>query len=276
MVGLVQLEHDVVADVDHVVDRALTGREQAIRHPRRARSHTYSRQHDGGEARRTHRRRRCRPARGARPRRPRSSARARRTAGRATPRGRGPHRGARDNRGGCASRRRRRRRRRRGRWRRRTARRPSPSSGSTMIPEWSLPTPNSCAEHSMPSDGMPRIAARREHPSVRQRRPDGGERHQVAGREVERAAPHVVLDAVTGVDPHPVHLGRVGMGFGAQHACRHHAGARRRFAAGPRPGARGSPTRRRARRRRRANGANSRSHDSTTFMRTAPRSGCRR
>ena len=34
----------------------------------------------------------------------------------------------------------------------------------------------------------------------------------------------MVLDAVTGVDPHPLHLGRVGMGFGAQHACRHHAG----------------------------------------------------
>ena len=51
VVRLVQLEHDVVAHVDHVVDRALTGREQPVRHPRRARNHADSRQHDGGEAR---------------------------------------------------------------------------------------------------------------------------------------------------------------------------------------------------------------------------------
>ena len=145
-----------------------------------------------------------------------------------------------------------------------------------MIPEWSLPTPNSWAEHSMPSDGMPRIARDVSTRPSGSAVPDGGERHQVSGLEVERAAPHVVLDAVTGVDPHPVHLGGVGMGFGAQHSCRHHAG----HAAGSLQVLDREPE---VRQRVDepvdvvgANGANSRSHDSTTFMRTAPRSGCRR
>ena len=71
---------------------------------------------------------------------------------------------------------------------------------------------------------MPRIAAAFDRPAVGHRRAERGERHDVAGLHVERAAPHVALVAVAGVDVHPVDLGRVGMPLGAQHPGRDDAG----------------------------------------------------
>ena len=51
--------------------------------------------------------------------------------------------------------------------------------------------------------------------TVGHRRAERGERHDVAGLHVERAAPHVARDAVAGVDVDALDLGRVGMLFGA-------------------------------------------------------------
>ena len=70
----------------------------------------------------------------------------------------------------------------------------------------------------MPSLAMPRIGlgsiARPSGITV----PGVASGIDVAGRHVERAAPHVALDAVAGVDEHPVDLGRVGVALGAQHS----------------------------------------------------------
>jgi hypothetical protein len=70
------------------------------------------------------------------------------------------------------------------------------------------------AEHALAVDAEDR--ARLDQPAVGHAGAGGGERDHVAGGHVERAAPHVPLDAVAGVDPHAVHLGGVGVALGAQ------------------------------------------------------------
>ena len=69
------------------------------------------------------------------------------------------------------------------------------------------------AQHAVALDAEDRL--RLDHAPVGHRRAGRGQRDDVAGRHVERAAPHVALDAVAGVDVHAVHLGRVGMALGA-------------------------------------------------------------
>ena len=61
------------------------------------------------------------------------------------------------------------------------------------MPAWSSPSPSSRAEQSMPSLSMPRIGFGSIDPPVGHRGAGRGERHDVAGRHVERAAPHVAL-----------------------------------------------------------------------------------
>ncbi len=77
------------------------------------------------------------------------------------------------------------------------------------------------AEHPLGVD--PEDAAAFDRLAVGHRRADHGQRHDVAGLHVERAAPHVTLDAVAGVDVHPVDAGGVGMRLGAENARGHDA-----------------------------------------------------
>ena len=74
------------------------------------------------------------------------------------------------------------------------------------------------AEHALRVDAEDR--ARLDHPAVGHHRAGRGQRDDVAGGHVERAAPHVALDAVAGVDAHAVDLGGVGMALGAQRPAR--------------------------------------------------------
>ena len=111
----------------------------------------------------------------------------------------------------------------------------------------------------------PELARRAEHPVGvdAEDRPAGdraavghlgaerGERHDVAGREVERAAPHVALAPVAGVDPHALHLGRVRVALGAHDARGDDAGDAAGVDDAPRPAGRAWPACRRARRGRR-------------------------
>jgi hypothetical protein len=78
------------------------------------------------------------------------------------------------------------------------------------MPLWSSPRPSSLAEHSMPSESMPRMPRRSISHAVGHVGAERGERDDVAGLHVERAAPHVALGAVAGVDVDAVHLRGVG------------------------------------------------------------------
>ena len=51
--------------------------------------------------------------------------------------------------------------------------------------------------------------------SVRHRGARRGEGDHVANSHIEGTAPHVSLGAIAHIDPHPVHLGGVGVTFGA-------------------------------------------------------------
>ena len=73
----------------------------------------------------------------------------------------------------------------------------------------------------LPVEGVERTGA---VPGVVTARVVRTERHHIARGEVGRAAPHVTLGAVAGVDPHPLDLGCVGVTLGAQHTGRHDPG----------------------------------------------------
>ncbi len=74
------------------------------------------------------------------------------------------------------------------------------------------------AQHALGIDAED--AATLDGPPVGHRRAGRSERHDVANCHVERAAPHVVLDAVTGVDVDALHLGGIGMLLEAEDARR--------------------------------------------------------
>ena len=107
---------------------------------------------------------------------------------------------------------------------------------------------------------------------------EDGERHDVAGREVERAAPDVALAAVAGVDPHPLRPCAASGGCSV-----------RRTRAVTTPGTPpvridvldreaelASVSASASRSTSSGRATYSRSQERSSFMRTAPRSGCRR
>ncbi|CAB4600712.1 unannotated protein [freshwater metagenome] len=222
MIGLVQLEHHVVADVDDVADRAHPGRLQAAHHPVRRRTHTDAGDDDRGEPRAplaVHQLHRGRARLGRRDDRSRCGCQ-RDTEVRGDVAGRAevapavravagevdvehdlaaqPERLAvRQAERGVGG---------------------QDQDARVVVAEAEFARR---AEHALAVDAEDR--PRLDEPAVGHAGARGGERDDVVGRHVERAAPHVALDAVAGVDPHPVHLGRVGMALRAEHAGRDHA-----------------------------------------------------
>jgi len=71
------------------------------------------------------------------------------------------------------------------------------------------------AQHAVAADSEDRLGFDRT--TVGHHRSGRGQREDVARLHVERAAPHMPLDAVASVDKHAVDLRRVGVPLGTQH-----------------------------------------------------------
>ena len=223
VVRLVELEHDVVAHVDHVADRALPDRSQAGRHPRRARTDDDSREHGEREppapvavddldlARSLiagHGQRR----RGWRERQPELRREITRDPDVAV--GIGPVAGdvevehdVGDEPGDIAV---------------RHADRRVGGQDENAAVVGAEPELACRAQHAVGVDAED--APRADRAAVRHLRAQRRQRHHIAGSEVGGAAPDVPLDAVAGVDPDPDDLGGVRVELGAHDAGRDHTG----------------------------------------------------